>query len=490
MTEPDSTPESTPAPSASPLLAGGLLLGLLGDALFRGAEWGVNVPIWIGAVAIGGAWARRRANAPTPWLTGLLVFFALCGAWRASPFLRFWNLAAVLAAAVAITVHLRWGLASAWLRNYVHGAFATALNIAAGPVLTASAIRWPWSGSERSRRLRAIGIGTVLAVPVVLVFGALLASADPVMEAFFARFFDWDVERLLEHLWIIALLGWVGTGWLWAMGQRQTADGSFPLRPPSALGMLELGIPLGALLVLLASFVGLQARYFFAGEAMLRMTGMTYAELARRGFFELVFATALVVPLLLAAQWLLDRDRPRAVESFHALVVALLGVVLLVMLSALARMKLYVDTYGLTEDRLYASVFMGWIGFVLVWLAFTELRDRLNRFATGAVLAGFAVVAALNVLNPDAVIARTNVERAQRGLLFDAEYLGRLSSDAVPTIAARWALLDHDARCVLQAGVLSEVAPAADWRAVNWSRSRAVRALRDLDPAREDCPTD
>ncbi len=451
----------------------------------------MNVPVWIGALAIAGWWSRRRANAATPWLTGLLLFFALCCAWRASPFLRFWNLAAVLAAAVAITVQLRHGLASAWIRDYVHGAFATALQVGAGPVRTASAIRWPWNGgSERTRTLLAVGIGTALAIPVVLVFGALLASADPVMEAFVVRFFDWDVRRLLEHLGIIVLLGWIATGWLWGMAEGRTAESSSAPRPSRSFGMLELGIPLGALLVLLVSFVGLQTRYFFAGDAMLQVTGMTYAEFARRGFFELVFASALVVPLLLVAQWVLDRDRERAVESFRALVVALLGVILLVMVSALARMKLYVDAYGLTEDRLYASAFMGWIGFVLVWFAFTEVRARFNRFATGAVLAGFAVVAALNVVNPDGLIARANIARAGRGLPFDAEYLSRLSPDAVPTIAARWASLDPDARCVLQAGVLSEAGPAEDWRGTTWSGTRASRAVRDLDLAEEACPVD
>jgi hypothetical protein len=133
---------------------------------------------------------------------------------------------------------------------------------------------------------------------------------------------------------------------------------------------------------------------------------------------------------------------------------------------------------------------MGWIGFVLVWFAFTEVRARFNRFATGAVLAGFAVVAALNVVNPDGLIARANIARAGRGLPFDAEYLSRLSPDAVPTIAARWASLDPDARCVLQAGVLSEAGPAEDWRGTTWSGTRASRAVRDLDLAEEACPVD
>ena len=47
-------------------------------------------------------------------------------------------------------------------------------------------------------------------------------------------------------------------------------------------------------------------RYLFGGsEWVQRVAGLTYAEYARRGFFELVVVAALVLVLLLIAHWLL-----------------------------------------------------------------------------------------------------------------------------------------------------------------------------------------
>jgi hypothetical protein len=47
---------------------------------------------------------------------------------------------------------------------------------------------------------------------------------------------------------------------------------------------------------------------------------------------------------------------------------------------------------------------------------------------------GFAAVALLNAVNPDALIVRANVARMQAGERFDAPYLASLSADAVPPL--------------------------------------------------------
>jgi hypothetical protein len=257
--------------------------------------------------------------------------------------------------------------------------------------------------------------------------------------------------------------------------------------PPLTLGLTEVAIPLGALTALIVCFLAVQARYLFGGEAVMRLTGLTYAEFARRGFFELVVLAALVVPLLLAARWTLDRSRRVTVESFRALAVVLSALVGLVMVSAVARMRLYIAAYGLTEDRLHATAFMIWIGWGLLWFVLTEWRGTLDRFASGAVLAGFLVLAGLNAVNPDGLIARTNIARATEGARFDAPYLARLSLDAVPTLAAHWQDLSIDDRCVLRRGVMSHASATDDWREWTWSAWRASRAARTL-PAAEACP--
>jgi hypothetical protein len=300
------------------------------------------------------------------------------------------------------------------------------------------------------------------------------------METFLRTQITWDPETVATHLALFGASAWLAAGGLWRMGRAPQGPPPSPAGPSRTLGAIELGIPLGALTVLLAVFIGLQTRYLFGGEDFVRLTGITYAQFARRGFFELVALCALALPVLLAAQHVVDRRARTSQESFRAFAAAIGALLALVMLSALARMRLYVTMYGLTEDRFYATAFMLWLGTVLAWLVITEWRDRRERFATGAVGAGFVLLACLNVANPDAVIVRINLRRAAAGAELDAAYLSRLSADAVPVLRAAWRTLGAQARCELEPA-LRRVADRADgWRGWTWSGWRAARVARAL----------
>ncbi|HET9010769.1 MAG TPA: DUF4173 domain-containing protein, partial [Gemmatimonadaceae bacterium] len=210
-----------------------------------------------------------------------------------------------------------------------------------------------------------------------------------------------------------------------------------PERLPLALGMLDVTTALGVLNVLFAVYVATQLGWFFGGERFLQArTGLTAAEYARQGFFQMVWVVLLVVPLLLGTRAAL---RPgRELERRHtALALPLLALLGVMIVSAMLRMRLYVHYYGLTTDRFYPLVFMGWLAVVLVWLALTVLRDAGRPFAAGAVVTGLATLAALNVAVPDAIVARVNVDRARRGVSeaapqLDIAHLARLGGEAVP----------------------------------------------------------
>jgi hypothetical protein len=97
-------------------------------------------------------------------------------------------------------------------------------------------------------------------------------------------------------------------------------------------------------------------------------------------------------------------------------------------------MYLYGQEFGLTELRVYTTVFMFWISVVLVLFVLIVLRGLRERFAFGALVAGSAAILAVNAMNPDALIARTNIERARHGEALDDYYLTTLSADAMPVL--------------------------------------------------------
>ncbi len=144
---------------------------------------------------------------------------------------------------------------------------------------------------------------------------------------------------------------------------------------------------------------------------------------------------ALVLGLILLMDWLTRFVTGRGRLTINLLHGVLVALTLAILASALFRMRLYQQEFGLTELRFYTTAFMVWLGVVLVWLAVTVLRvldptgDNLGRrrFAFGALVTGLALVVALDLINPDALIARTNLARAAAsvGQPLDAEYLAQ-----------------------------------------------------------------
>jgi hypothetical protein len=285
---------------------------------------------------------------------------------------------------------------------------------------------------------------------------------------------------------LFAFLAWAGSGFLLlTLGiARPLVRERLQIAPPG-LGALEVATPLALLDVLFLAFVIVQVRYLFGDATLVEQTvGLTYAEYARRGFFELVAVTALALPLLLLADWVLSDAGARARNAFRLLAGLLVVLLFVTMSSAMQRMRLYVDAYGLTEMRVYASAFMVWLGAVIIWFVATVLRDRRERFAAGA--AAFALLAlfVLNLLSPDALVARVNVARARAGQTFDARYATSLSADAVPTLVAALGDLREEERCHTAGRILERwTSPAKpDWRTWNQARARAWRTVEDAAP--------
>jgi len=163
-------------------------------------------------------------------------------------------------------------------------------------------------------------------------------------------------------------------------------------------------------------------------------------------------------------------------------------------------MSFYLDAYGLTEDRFYASVIMGWIALVVAWFGVTVLRERRQRFIGGAIASAWGVWALLVVANPDAIIVRTNLARLAEGRIFDVAYVAELGHDAAPAIAAAIPRLDADDACRARRALARdrrsrieqrEDGPR-DWRAASIAGWRAERAWRRAEAtpawATRECP--
>jgi hypothetical protein len=436
------------------LLATGLALGIIADALVRLVPERLDAALGLGAMVLAIVALAQTGVAALPGsLAPLGAPLALLGValiWRDSPTLFALNLAGVLTVGVMASPRLRTiGRRRAGLADYAVGAIELGGGAAVGaPTAALSDVDWPSLPVEgRARQVRGTAIGLVAAAPVAAVFGGLLVEADPVFGRLLDRAFMFDLDPLVSHGAVILLWAWLSCGVLRVLC-RPAATLRAPIPSGGRLGLGEVGTVLAVVDLLFLAFVAVQFRYLFGGADLVReLTGLSYSEYARQGFFELVAVAALSLPLLLVADWSLDQRDPRRVRRFRLLAGLMLLLLDVMLASALYRMRLYTAEYGLTELRFYTTAFMGWLVLVFGWFVATVLRGKRERFGTGAVLAGWLVLALLNLVNPDALIAGVNFDRFIAGRPLDVAYAAGLSADALPTLRARIARSGTNEAC-------------------------------------------
>lgn len=481
-----------------------LLLGGVADLLLHDTPRGTGFPVWMALLAlvmIATRWRSHRdlTGEVSLWLCVALLF--ACGvAWRDSALLTALDVLVSLGALGMAAISANSpaaGLFALRLRDTAWAAFSLARTVAAGFLPIAARELF---GSEMrglfATRIVPVVRALLIATSLLVVFGTLLANADPIFENAIS-FLSIDVDLVVAHTVVIVFYTWMVAGWSRAAFVVDLGKHRAPDTLPFSLTVLDVTTALGTLNVLFAAFIVAQVSWMFGGETFLREhTGLTASAYARRGFFEMLWVVLLVVPLLVATRALLAPGR--AAARRHTLL-AIPVVVLLaaILVSAAMRLRMYVHFFGLTTDRFYPLAFMAWLGLVLPWLAFTVLRDRGRLFVAGVALSGLATLAALNVVSPDASVARFNVDRAghpsrdsETGL--DLRALASLSAEAADVairavIAAPATRAPDPARCDAAIALLGKWGPSSNaasraagigaWRSRNAGEATALRLV-------------
>jgi hypothetical protein len=313
----------------------------------------------------------------------------------------------------------------------------------------------------------------VVSAVLLLVFGALFASADAV-------FASW-VDALTPDITWNDLPARAVLATFIAAG---TLAAAFVALAPPAVERLRL--PLGAsrndfewfapVLVVdtvFLAFLVAQATAMFGGHDYLqRTTGLTYAEYVHEGFGQLTVATMLTLTVV---AWAARKAAPGRRRDLALGALCVMTVVVVV--SALYRMHLYEEAYGFTRLRLLVSVFEGWLGVVVLLVIIAGVVGAGRWLVPVAVRLGAAGLLGLALFNPDLYIAEHNIARAAAPVGIDWEYLGELSADAYPALVR---LPDEQFACATRfTAELGE----DDWLEWNLSRERTRDLMADRPPA-------
>ena len=470
------------------LLVGVLLwCFLVVDSLLWSWPWG------LGLTAIGALWyvltlaalgptclKRREDRLLLVMNLALFASFAL----TSNTWFRWWNFLALL---VLVPVHLMSLSGAArlpWWRPVMLWERLCLLLLGLFGQLGASGAALTSSSAPRRRTLTAL-LGTAGALVLLAVLVPVLASADALfaaatadLRAFVRAHFT---SALWKLIWALVLTPFVFS--LLYFLRRPSPLPQSQERPGRTVDGLAFTVMLAAVVVLYALFLAVQSAGLFGGEAYLASRGLSYAQWARSGFFQMVGVTVVNLTVLLLSLTFSRRDR----GCFTA--VRLLGAVLtaesvLLLVSAAWRMTLYVSAYGLSFKRV--MTYWGMVMMALFFLAaawkLAKPDFRFFRAALPLALAGWLVI---NCVPADYLVARDQVNRYLSGesdaldveyLLYGLSYdtlsqLDRLDSGELVRVSADQFTLGY----LLDLERQEARQDCADWR--SWNLSACLAAM-------------
>jgi hypothetical protein len=441
------------------LIVAALLFGGAASWLFEEEPIGVNFTVWVVAVLCVGAYVKRPATAAGYVPLAAALLFAVLFSWReGEPIKQFFVLTILVSCVLtAIGAHGR-SLRVAYAHEYIVDAVQLGLSAFAVPLVMLRGLQQETTAIGRPRAAAALSTfwGVVIAIPALIVFGALFGEADPNFKKWFIDTLYIDFEWVGQHVILtlvfaaFAAIAWV----LYLEGTPRTRTPREENPEPITWGSIEINVALGLISALFLCFVAIQLPHFFGGhEHVQTEANLTYAGYARQGFFELTTVAALSFALLIGSATLIQGATPKARVAYKMVSGVLIACVGVIIASALHRLSLYIDTYGVTSARLYAAWFIAWLAIAFAWLYITIFSDRFRTFAWGFLLSGYAAVFVLAVMNPDGLAVRlsdsSSVESpdiAQSTEDWDAWFLDIKSVDAIPALVDALPRLDDSDR--------------------------------------------
>jgi hypothetical protein len=346
--------------------------------------------------------------------------------------------------------------------------------------------------------------GLLLALPIVLVLGGLLAAADPVFNNWMYGLLKvFDLAKLPEYffrLFYIVIIAYVLAGIYLHSIQPETLEAR--PQPDSRwfkpfLGWTEAVVVLAAVNLMFLVFVGIQFWYLFGGQGNISTTGFTYSEYARRGFNELIMVAVLSLLLYLGLGLVTRQETALQQKVWKALNILIMAQVLVILASSFSRLQMYENAYGFTQLRTYTHILIIWLAILLAAVIGLEVTGLRHRFALAGVLVAFGFGLTFGILNVDGFIASQNIQRAWGDSKLDGQYLTVLSEDAVPTLLSEFQrpnqppaikeILGAELSCRAELAAQARKA-SSSWLSYNLSQATADQLLQSNQALWKDYP--
>lgn len=476
------------------------LFGILFDSLIINTTPGISYFIFVSAYYGIVLWYMRKnlkIEADFGWLLTIpVVLLALTYTIHSNQFLHALNFMAVPVLLMVQSLLITRNSKSKWyeagiIADILRGFFIRTFGNMIKPFSLMKRLLNSKKNESINSTLKKVFIGLFAAIPILLVILSLLASADAVFEHYLGVipdiFQDLNIGELIPRGIAIFFAFTLSFGYIWSLSE-QRADAEKKVDAQAAKNY-RVGDPviiitiLSLVDIIYVLFSAIQFSYLFGGMSSGLPAEFTYAEYARRGFFELVVVTLLNFAILLGSLSFTKKSSRKISVTLSVLNTLLVGCTLIVLLSAHFRMYMYEEAYGYTYLRMFTHIFMA-VLFVLLLMSLYRIWNEKFTLAKPYIVVCIAALILVNYMNVDVIIARNNVNRHFNAKQIDLDYLGSLSYDAAPQIAR---LLDSQDRIVAEQAnnllydMREELSAKRSWKSFNISKYRAYEYLKTLD---------
>lgn len=171
-----------------------------------------------------------------------------------------------------------------------------------------------------------------------------------------------------------------------------------------------VGAALIPLLAVYCIFFISQWQYYISGFEGILPKEFSYAEYAREGFFQLLAVSVINLVIIVAAVVFTKRKTNRSPIALRVISVLYALATLVLVSTALAKMKMYIENYGLTVKRVFSSAFMIAIAVIFILITVKQFAPSFKVIPLSLAVS-VAVMATLAFANVGDIVVTYNVER-------------------------------------------------------------------------------
>lgn len=207
------------------------------------------------------------------------------------------------------------------------------------------------------------------------------------------------------------------------------------LQKVKVLPQLTAVVAVIPILFLYVIFFISQWKYYISGFTGVLPENFSYAEYARQGFFELCSVSVINLVFIVAIAFFIKRSEQNKSIILRIITLLFCLCTLILICTAVAKLVMYIDYYGLTQKRIYAMWLMVLIAIIFLVIALGQFFSKIKMVALSLTVS-IVMFAGLCLCNVNALTAQYNTNRYLNGTLesLDLEVMDELGDSAIPSL--------------------------------------------------------